>query len=199
MKLIKILTAFIALASLQIAAAQWLNVPPPAEARNLMVVGGGVPVAGGCGACNPSNDSIIVNSGNTTDGYADKAGVAYQFTTAAQKCVTGVYLNVQDVNDRGVVGEIWTDNAGSLGAIVGVGFTGTLADVPDTQINADVLFAATQTLEAGTYWVRFMSTGATLQYGAQVTGGSGTFLYSGGGDFYSDTEKYEMGVIGCSP
>ena len=42
MKLIKILTAFVALASLQIAAAQWLNVPPPAEARNLMVVGGGV-------------------------------------------------------------------------------------------------------------------------------------------------------------
>jgi hypothetical protein len=46
MKLIKILTALIALASLQIAAAQWLEVPPPAEARMLMVQGG-VPVAGG--------------------------------------------------------------------------------------------------------------------------------------------------------
>ena len=47
MKLIKILTAFIALASLQIAAAQWLNVPPPAEAKNLMVFTAGTPVAGG--------------------------------------------------------------------------------------------------------------------------------------------------------
>ena len=45
MKLIKILTAFIALASLQIAAAQWLEVPPPAEAKNLMVFTAGVPVA----------------------------------------------------------------------------------------------------------------------------------------------------------
>jgi hypothetical protein len=46
MKLIKILTAFIALTSLQITAAQWLNVPPPAEARMLMMQGG-VPVVGG--------------------------------------------------------------------------------------------------------------------------------------------------------
>ena len=46
MKLIKILTAFIALASLQIAAAQWLNVPPPAEAKNLMIFTAGVPVVG---------------------------------------------------------------------------------------------------------------------------------------------------------
>ena len=44
MKLIKILTAFIALASLQITAAQWLNVPPPAEAKNLMIFTAGVPV-----------------------------------------------------------------------------------------------------------------------------------------------------------
>jgi hypothetical protein len=43
MKLIKILTALIALASLQIAAAQWLEVPPPVEAKMLMVQGG-VPV-----------------------------------------------------------------------------------------------------------------------------------------------------------
>ena len=47
MKLIKILTAFIALASLQIAAAQWLNVPPPAEAKNLMIFTAGVPVVAG--------------------------------------------------------------------------------------------------------------------------------------------------------
>jgi len=55
MKLIKILTAFIALISLQIAAAQWLNVPPPAEAKNLMVFTAGVPVVGGS---NPSFTAV---------------------------------------------------------------------------------------------------------------------------------------------
>jgi hypothetical protein len=54
MKLIKILTSFIALASLQIAAAQWLNVPPPAEAKNLMIFTAGVPVVGGCSASTES-------------------------------------------------------------------------------------------------------------------------------------------------
>jgi hypothetical protein len=45
MKLIKILTALLVLIALQIAAAQWFNVPPPAEAKNLMVFTAGVPVA----------------------------------------------------------------------------------------------------------------------------------------------------------
>jgi hypothetical protein len=69
MKLIKILTAFIALVSLQIAAAQWLNVPSPAEARNLMVVGGGVPVASGQAASyaganiNSSTGNVTTNTG----------------------------------------------------------------------------------------------------------------------------------------
>ena len=52
MKLLKTITAFIALVSLQIAAAQWLNVPPTVEARMMMVVGGGVPVvASFCDDC----------------------------------------------------------------------------------------------------------------------------------------------------
>jgi hypothetical protein len=62
MKLIKILTAFIALAFLQIAAAQWLNVPPPAEARNLMVFTAGVPVVGGCSASYFSDNFDRANS-----------------------------------------------------------------------------------------------------------------------------------------
>ena len=70
MKLIKILIAFVALASLQIAAAQWLNVPPPAVARNLMVVGGGV--AGGASwSCTDAN--VLCDSFDTTagDGFDD--------------------------------------------------------------------------------------------------------------------------------
>ena len=51
MKLIKILTSFLALIALQIAAAQWLDVPPPAEARILMVTGGVPVVAAASGAC----------------------------------------------------------------------------------------------------------------------------------------------------
>lgn len=62
MKLIKILTAFIALASLQIAAAQWLNMPPPAEARNLMVIGGGIVSSDNC-----SGDTAIVIDNRSID------------------------------------------------------------------------------------------------------------------------------------
>lgn len=61
MKLLKITIAFIALVSLQIAAAQWLNVPPPAEARNLMVVGGGVVSAPSalCSSCTPGDPADV--------------------------------------------------------------------------------------------------------------------------------------------
>ena len=46
MKLLKILSVFLFLVSLQIATAQWINVPPPVEARmNAVFAGGGVPVA----------------------------------------------------------------------------------------------------------------------------------------------------------
>ena len=47
MKLLKVGIAFIALVSLQIAAAQWLHVPPPVEAKNLMIFTAGMPVAVG--------------------------------------------------------------------------------------------------------------------------------------------------------
>lgn len=73
MKLLKILTAFATLVALQIAAAQWLNVPPPVEARGLMMVGGGVPVVAGCTTPNTGSelDEGFIGAGYEVAGWSE--------------------------------------------------------------------------------------------------------------------------------
>lgn len=71
MKLLKASIAFIALVSLQIAAAQWLHVPPPVEARGLMMVGGGVPVAGGSAATGNYRPNADISHPGWGDGDDD--------------------------------------------------------------------------------------------------------------------------------
>jgi hypothetical protein len=88
MKLTKILTAFFALISLQIAASQWLNVPPPAEARNLMVVGGVVPV-GGC-SNNTSTDFIgYKTAGATSESVPSDTLSLLRYQATSLTCSTG--------------------------------------------------------------------------------------------------------------
>ena len=85
MKLIKILTAFIALISFQIAAAQWLNVPPPAEARNLMVVGGGVPVAGSSKVSFTEDwDCVAADSPNCDETWTERNSSNWDINASSQ-------------------------------------------------------------------------------------------------------------------
>ena len=67
MRLLKIISAFLALVSLQIADAQWLNVPPPVEARMTAVfAGGGVPVGG-----TPATGNYRPNADSANTGWGD--------------------------------------------------------------------------------------------------------------------------------
>jgi hypothetical protein len=122
MKLIKILTAFIALASLQIAAAQWLNVPPPAEAKNLMVFTAGVPVVAGSGIEVIGTPAGATGAPGTTLTFAATVPATgsnrvlvvgaggYYYGSASSKDVTGVTYNSQALTQFGTQSEINSGN-----------------------------------------------------------------------------------------
>jgi hypothetical protein len=210
MKLIKALSVFIALVACQIMTAQWLEVPPPAEARNLMVVGGGVPVAGGtCSGCSGSNDSIL--SSSTAAAYSSddnwEAYHAWQFTVpAGGQCITGIMSNVKDSGNTFTVSHsIYTDSSGSPVSLVS-GSSVTTVNIQDDQSNFEFMFSSTQTLAAGTYWVVAHGAGSNIIYGRIAThpdGYTGTFKYSDTGAAESwasnGRENWIVGVIGCTP
>ena len=112
MKLIKILTAFIALASLQIAAAQWLNVPPPAEARNLMVVGGGVPVAG---ASLKDSNTAATATLRQVGRYAPYLYTGGNFAAGSSYTLSSVKVSIYRTGTATgtIVAHIWATSAGA--------------------------------------------------------------------------------------
>ena len=160
--------------------------------------------AGGV-ACSSATDSEIVLSGVTNDSTTASAYMrAWQFSVAAEKSVTGLTIYAADGGSGyQLTGQIWTDVTGSPGAIYGAGFTGAVANLPDTQAKVELLFAETQTLPIGTYWAVFGPAAMTLGVsGSSVTyginsAGSGTFKYDNAGSWAPTGNEMYTGVLGC--
>jgi hypothetical protein len=161
--------------------------------------------------CSSCGAGLLITSinGSTPDGSSGSSDNphywAWQFTTTDTKCVTGIYAYVFDTGSASQyqIAQIWTDVAGSPGAIVGAGFTYTSAagSAPDAAAKADFLFAAIQTLPAGTYWVvlKTYSPGGSGAYVSSLAAGTGTFKGSSDGTTWATGTKKMMGVYGCSP
>jgi hypothetical protein len=161
--------------------------------------GGGEP----CASCNSAIDSKIVDPGNTVTAEVSSTDYrAYQFTTATTKCVTGAFFAGDGNGDgtKDVTCEIW-GNDGSPTSIVGAGYTGEVENIDATgDPENEVLFSATQTLSAGTYWLVCRGTGGVQIGWGRDGGGSGTYKYSSDGSSWSASSYYiVMGVLGCDP
>jgi hypothetical protein len=176
-----------------------------------MMMGGGVEATGGggsCASCNSTNDSIKATdtAATSTDsaGFDANTQYAWTITIASQTCVTGFVAEVTDWGSSGnAILELFTDSAGVPGTIVGAGYSSTVSNLPDSNTSTEFLFAATQTLSAGTYHaVIKSSTGAGFLSTAATQSGSGTQHYSadGGANWYDYTTAYFLiRVLGCTP
>ena len=116
MKLIKILTAFIALASLQIAAAQWLNVPPPAEAKNLMVFTARVPVAGlSCNTTTPVFQQTTRDAYNNLISSEWYSSQKIKNSASITICQASILISTDAATAKNVTVSVWstTDESGT--------------------------------------------------------------------------------------
>jgi len=154
-----------------------------------------------CASCNSSTDSIIFEDALTAASNTREAGVwlAKSFTIASTKCITGGYFQCGGKN-KDATYEIYTNNAGSPGARVGDGYTAFRTDLPDTAANVDFMFAATQTLAAGTYWLVWKADAVnvpSLNYGSTSNGWK--YSTNSGSSWYSSSYNRVAGVYGCDP
>ena len=143
----------------------------------------------------------MYESPNTTDNTYD-AGEWYAgpFSESAEVCVTGIHAHHRDSgNSRTITAEIWTEVAGSPGAIYDAGMTGTLSDIPDAIAATENLFAATETLPIGSYWIVLQPGGGAVGIGRQASGGTTDFKYStnSGSSWGASGSSWEMSVLGC--
>jgi hypothetical protein len=79
MKLLKLTFLFVCLVAIQIATAQWFEVPPPVQARGLMVAGKGVPVV-----ADGPNTWYDVDSTGTNEKYGSASYADFDIVTVAQ-------------------------------------------------------------------------------------------------------------------
>jgi hypothetical protein len=170
----------------------------PAFARMLCAPSGGSGTAVSCTPCNSGTDSLFDSSATTTNTETNSSNyIAWQFVTVTTKCITGVKFSTRDAGmSRGCTCEIWTDSGGSPNAIVGAGYTSTIADLPNGDTYPEFLFAATQTLAAGTYWGVCKTTGGNIVFGKD-TAHTGNQAYNDGSWHADITSHYIMGVLGC--
>jgi len=153
----------------------------------------------GCTGCNSSNDSAVWENPNVRDDASSSASWrAIQFTTSETLCVTGIVMNVADSTDDTITCEVYTDSANEPDAIVGAGFTGLLDEIPDGYADTECLFAATQTLSAGTYWM-VAKPSDTIGWGKDLDG-VGLSLYStdSGSNWGASSYKLIFDLWGCT-
>jgi hypothetical protein len=160
----------------------------------LQVAGGGV-----ASSCSSANDTVIDPSQETMTGGVNSANwQSRSFTLATTKTVTGVRWYCGSYSSSDIIyGEIWTDVSGSPGALV-TNAAGSITNVSTTEAYNEIVFPATVSLSAGTYWIVFR--GSTSVKFAKANSGIGTFKYSAtsgvswaGGAYYQDME-----VLGCN-
>ena len=168
----------------------------------VLSAGGGV----SCASCNSSNDSVIFQSENGGNGDSSLWANWYSqpFTIAAGKCVTGVTFRAWDSgSNNSLVMEIFTNNSGAPGSRVGDGYTVSVseANVPNTDSGeTQYLFAATQTLPAGSYWI-VAKTSALMNYRFDNAGQTlGKVSSNSGSSWAANSDHgFIMSVLGCNP
>jgi hypothetical protein len=196
MKLIKILTVFVALISLQIAAAQWLNVPPPVEARMLMVAGP-VPVTG---SCTTANDSAIFDftggsSANVGYVWSGSASSASRFNLSATTTVTEYVWNIYAIDTPGTFTmALYTDNANTVGTVVsGTTKAQTISATGNNTFTLDT----PKTGLSGLYWL-VLTTDSASTAQLHYSGGGQTGYYIKDGVSYYAEQVHFISVMGCA-
>ena len=173
----------------------------------VMVFSSGV----GAVECTPDTDGSVFDWGNvydTIDGFYE-AWYAGQFVTTETLDITGIYFSaVDDGNGRGATCEVYPNGTSPeepTETIYGAGFTATIANLPDSDYaTQEYLFAATQSLPAGTYWIVCKSVGGGISVGYENPGGTGEFRYDTsqlGLSYNTQSAGYGMvgGLLGCEP
>lgn len=203
--LLFLLIASFAWADGQTAECTYGKCPGPYELARMSqgVLGSQAAAAPSCASCNSTNDASLGGFTDAATGNSNGSPYyAFPFTIAATKCVTGVTFSVTDAGgtgDRTAKLEIWTDNAGKPGSIVGAGYTKELTDLPDTRTDTEFLFASCQTLAAGSYWAVYYRTGSDSYFGYLI-GGSGWYGSSDGTNWTLSEGDHGRGwVLGCDP
>jgi hypothetical protein len=163
----------------------------------------GTAAAASCASCTSGNDGTVFTAGYTVDAALEtSATMAYPFTTATSKCVTGIKTYIGDGGtSRGVTCEIWNTDGTNPTSIVAAGYTATITDMPDNNappIASEFLFSSCQTLSAGSYWAVCSLTGVEYIGNAGLTGDSN--LHYNDGTWRSDFPmKWQVEVLGCDP
>jgi hypothetical protein len=191
MKLLKILISFIALVSLQIVAAQWLNVPPPAEAKMLMMQGGVPVAAGGC-----TTVSVSQLSADDDNGVCYSAAQYYwgqvNFDPGANLSVCKVtfkFSQTGTVSGYTYKAKIWNVSSNELdGAAIGTS-TGVTGLTGLNATDVDFTFSSPVSLTNGTLYAitvdheQAADSSNYIRIHSLITGGS---LSGSGCRWYSD-------------
>lgn len=171
-----------------------------------VVVAGGVPVSppGGCSGCTSSTDGTLHDSSITPTGqFIHAHWEAFSFTVSSTECISGcaVYAS-DDGNNIGLTCEIYTDSGSNPGSIVGAGFTGSIGNISNSDADNEILFASSQELAPGTYWVITKPTGEYIL--PSLSTGATNYRCSGdNGSTWDATgdgcPRFEIKVLGCTP
>ena len=163
----------------------------------------------GAPACTTSNDSLIVATPNTTADSTVFQALWYAWPTGSISSGTQITGLTADIGDAGgsitAVCELWNDDTGAPGSIVGAGYTSSVSTLPDDNGSSvtDFMFAATQTISStASYWVVCHEVASNNMKCGHKSTGSGTGKYSAnaGVDWADAGEKLTMGgVWGCAP
>jgi hypothetical protein len=180
-----------------------------AVARNLMVVGGGVPVAGGCTTSNDSSIFDYTGSGAYNELYiAANAAIGsggywigQQFTLAANKTITALKLDTKySVQTGNIVCSIYTNSATIPGTQVSGTEVTLLGSITTTTIATYEMALSTPKtgLTSGTtYWMVCTTSHADSNFRTFSTETTGAKAYTGSGT-YVTTENIRLGVYGCT-
>jgi hypothetical protein len=165
------------------------------------VAGGGTSaaLAGPCDSCNDGNDTLIADNPNTHDSKStNDNGFAWQFTLAADSCITGYSVGADDNGGAVTITcYIYSDNAGEPNVSLGAGYSST-GPVGDANYGTfEVLLSSTQELSAGTYWAYCIQS-ATIDWGYGSSGGTYRRSTDGTNFYSSGTINAVIDVLGCS-
>lgn len=161
--------------------------PLSAFAWGVVSISGGVASApAGCTSCSPATAQFNSNK-TTTAGSFGAYTIAWEFTLASNKCITGISCEVFDTGNGGnIIYEIWSGtHAGGPTAVIdgcSVAVDGT--SIPNTYTQGSETagtFASIQSLAAGTYFVVVRrGTMTNWGYGYVSESGQNFWAYSGG-------------------
>lgn len=159
-----------------------------------------------CTACTSSTDSLLYTDENVGNGNSSDYNVWYAspVTVSATACATGLKFTCWDGGSGGgATFELYTDNAGSPGSRVGDGFTVTVTQANLQNANSgedEFLFAATQNLPSGSYWVVAKhATTLNIRYDNSAPFAAGKKSSNSGSSWADYAAGFIAGIVGCNP